>query len=76
MEMLLLYVLDEKNPATPECREITIRIYDHFQLALHQIENANNIFAESIEEAKTNLKREVKGIEKEYISIERFFIMV
>ena len=69
VEMLLLYVLDENNSVTPDCRELTVRIYDHFQLALHQIENVNNIFAESIEEAKANLKKEVKGIEKEYISI-------
>lgn len=76
VEMLLLYVLDENNSVAPDCREMTIRIFDHFQLALHQIENVNNIFAESIEEAKGNLKKEVKGIEKEYISILGIFAAV
>ena len=76
VEMLLLYVQDENNSVTPDCRELTVRIYDHFQLALHQIENVNNIFAESIEEAKANLKKEVKGIEKEYISILGIFAAV
>ncbi|MCI9137542.1 MAG: hypothetical protein HFH48_08255 [Lachnospiraceae bacterium] len=76
VEMLLLYVLDENNSVSPECREMTIRIYDHFQLALHQIENANNIFAQSIEEAKNNLNQEVKGIEKEYISILGIFAAI
>ena len=45
VEMLLLYVLDENNSVTPDCRELTVRIYDHFQLALHQIENVNNILS-------------------------------
>ena len=42
-----------------------VKIYDHFQLALHQIENVNNIFANSIEEAKENLQKQIKGVEKE-----------
>lgn len=35
-----------------DSKKLIIKIYDHFQLALHQIENVNNIFANSIEEAK------------------------
>ena len=55
---------------------MSIKIYDHFQLVLYQIENINNIFADGIEEAKTNLKQEVKGIEKEYISILGIFASI
>lgn len=53
-----------------------VKIYDHFQLALHQIENANNIFADSIEEAKENLQKQVKSVEKEYISILGIFASI
>ncbi len=53
-----------------------VKIYDHFQLALHQIENVNNIFANSIEEAKENLQKEIKSVEKEYISILGIFAAI
>ena len=56
LEKLLLYSLDEKNNVADDSKKLIIKIYDHFQLALHQIENANNIFANSIEEAKDNLQ--------------------
>ena len=69
LEKLLLYSLDDNNNVSEDSKRIIIKIYDHFQLALHQIENVNNIFASSIEEAKENLKKEIKGVEKEYISI-------
>lgn len=69
LEKLLLYSLDEKNNVADDSKKLIIKIYDHFQLALHQIENVNNIFANSIEEAKDNLQKQIKGVEKEYISI-------
>lgn len=76
VEKLLLYSLDEKNAVKDDCRKLIIKIYDHFQLALHQIENANNIFAESIEDAKLNFQKEIKGVEKEYISILGIFAAI
>ena len=76
IENMLLYVLNEEHGVTASCKEMTIRIYDHFQLALHQIENINHIFAESIEETKVNLQTEIKGIEKEYISILGIFAAI
>ena len=76
IEKLLLYVLDDENTVNEDCKKLTIKIYDHFQLALCQIENVNNIFAESIEEAKVNLSREIKGVEKEYISILGIFAAI
>ena len=57
-------------------RRAIIKIYDHFQLALHQIENVNNIFANSIEEAKDNLQKQIKSVEKEYISILGIFAAI
>lgn len=76
VEKLLLYALDSKNMVGDDCRKLIIKIYDHFQLALNQIENVNNIFADSIEEAKINLHSEIKGIEKEYISILGIFAAI
>lgn len=76
VEKLLLYSLDDEVEITEDCRKMIIKIYDHFQLALNQIENANTIFASSIEDAKINLYEEIKGIEKEYISILGIFAAI
>jgi len=76
LEKLLLYSLDDNNKVSDDCRKMIVKIYDHFQLALHQIENVNNIFANSIEEAKENLQKQIKSVEKEYISILGIFAAI
>ena len=76
LEKLLLYSLDDDNSVDEDCKKMIVKIYDHFQLALHQIENVNNIFADSIEEAKENLQKQIKGVEKEYISILGIFASI
>lgn len=76
LEKLLLYSLDENNNVAEDSKKLIVKIYDHFQLALHQIENVNNIFANSIEEAKENLQKEIKSVEKEYISILGIFAAI
>lgn len=76
VEKLLLYSLDDNHKVKDDCKKIIVKIYDHSQLALHQIENANNIFANSIEEAKENLQNQIKGVEKEYISILGIFAAI
>lgn len=76
LEKLLLYSLDDDNLVSEDCKKMIVKIYDHFQLALHQIENVNNIFADSIEEAKENLQKQIKGVEKEYISILGIFASI
>jgi len=68
--------LKENNNITEDSKKLIVKIYDHFQLALHQIENVNNIFANSIEEAKENLQKEIKSVEKEYISILGIFAAI
>ena len=37
IETLLLYVLNNENEISPDCRKMSIKIYDHFQLVLYQI---------------------------------------
>lgn len=76
LEKLLLYSLDENYSVSEDCKKMIVKIYDHFQLALHQIENVNNIFANSIEEAKENLQKQISGVEKEYISILGIFAAI
>lgn len=76
VEKLLLYSLDDDNSVTEDCKKMIVKVYDHFQLALHQIENANNIFANSIEEAKENLQSQIKGVEREYITILGIFASI
>ncbi len=68
--------MKENNNITEDSKKLIVKIYDHFQLALHQIENVNNIFANSIEEAKENLQKEIKSVEKEYISILGIFAAI
>ena len=76
VEKLLLYSLEERNHVSEDSKKLIIKIYDHFQLALYQIENVNNIFANSIDEAKENLQKQVKSVEKEYISILGIFAAI
>ena len=76
LEKLLLYSLDDNNGVNDDCKKMIVKIYDHFQLSLHQIENVNNIFANSIEDAKENLQKQIKGVEKEYISILGIFASI
>ena len=76
VEKLLLYSLDDNNGVNDDCKKIIAKIYDHFQLALHQIENVYNIFANSIEDAKENLQKQIKSVEKEYISILGIFASI
>lgn len=56
--------------------KIVIKFYDHSHLALSQIENAQDIIACTISEAKEEIKKEVKGMEKEYISILGIFAAI
>lgn len=76
IEKLLMHSLEPINGVNEDCKKIIVKIYDHFHLYLNQIENINNVFANGIEETKNNLKTEIKGIEKEYISILGIFSSV
>ena len=76
IESLLFYAIKNDSLVEEDCKKIIIKIYDHFHLALYQIENVNNIFAEGIEETKENLNKQVKSIEKEYISILGIFAAI
>ena len=78
LDTLISYVLD--NDVKPDIRKISIKLYDHFQLNLIQIENAkaasDKAIAESIADEKEKLHDEVKRIEKDYITILGIFASI
>lgn len=76
IEKLLLYALKSSNGVDGDTKKLVIKLYDHFQLALHQIENAKNIASNNIENAKVDLTNEVKSMQKEYITILGIFASI
>ena len=76
IERLLLYVLNDNNGVNDDTKKIVIKIYDHVQLNINQIENASNIFKNSVMDAKSKLHDEIKGIEREYITILGIFASI
>lgn len=77
IEKLLIQTLEsEDSSTTDDCSKIVIKIYDHCQLSLKQIENIKGILGEGIEETKIDLRSEVKSVEKEYISILGIFAAI
>ncbi len=77
VEKLMIYALNAKpQEISDECCQMVVKIYDHFQLALNQIENVKMILGSGIEETKINLKNEIKSVEKEYISILGIFASI
>lgn len=78
LDALVLHVLS--NDVGQDIQKISIKLYDHFQLNLIQLENAkvasDKAIAESIVEEKKQLYKEVKSIEKEYITILGIFAAI
>lgn len=73
---LLAYVFNPENKVTDDCQKIVMKIYDHSQLVLYQIENAQTIAAAGIEKERERLQEESKKIEKEYITILGIFASI
>lgn len=77
VDNLLQKVLDDCRDCSDgqkeDCRKIVIKSYDHFQLALHQIENVKNILSSGTQELRDEIRKENKGIEREYITILAIF---
>lgn len=75
VESLMIYALGNDS-IDDDVAKIIVKIYDHTQLVNYQIESMNNIFAQRIVDAKMDLQKEVKGIEKEYITILGIFAAI
>ncbi len=76
IDELIQYILEHEKDVDEDCRKIIIKIYDHSQLVFYQIGSAENIVANGIEEEKIHLESEIKGIEKEYITILGIFASI
>ena len=80
VDKLLQYVLDDTNVVSEDSRKICIKFYDHFQLILIQIENVSKITKNGIADAMKYViedsHKEIKGIQKEYITILGIFAAI
>lgn len=80
VDKLLQYVLEEGNQVSEDTRNICIKLYDHFQLNLIQIESASVITKDAIAIAMKDeveeSHKEIKGIQKEYITILGIFAAI
>lgn len=76
VEKMMLHALGKEAIITEDSAKIVVKIYDHTQLVNYQIENMNTIFAQRIVDAKVDLHKEVKGVEKEYITILGIFAAI
>ena len=76
VDKLVNYAMEDNNNVEKNCKEMIIKIYDHFQLVLSKIENINKIFVNGIEETKDNLSKETKRMEKEYVAILGIFAAI
>ena len=74
------YALQDKGEIDDRCVKWITKLYDHSQLAIYQIENqverAQEIFVESNRKTKVHFEKQIKGIEKEYISILGIFASI
>lgn len=76
IERLLIDILVKQNSVNIDVRKIVLKIYDHVQLVTYQIENSNKIFEKSILDVKSKLHDEIKGIEREYVTILGIFASI
>lgn len=75
VERLMIYTLGNES-INLDASKIIVKIYDHTQLVNYQIESMNNVFARRIADAKVDLHKEIKGVEKEYITILGIFAAI
>ena len=80
LDSLTAYTFDESNGVEDDIRKIVIRLWDHFNLACIQADNANHVLALGVESTKEELYNELSGkfstIEREYITILGIFAAV
>lgn len=77
VEKLMIYALNSgPEKISNDCSKIIVKIYDHVQLALIQTNNAKMVLGSGLEEAKHELYKEIKSIEKEHISILGIFAAI
>ncbi len=76
LQKLMEYVLDPSQKISSNVIEAIVKIYDHFYLVNVQIENVRLIAQKSAASAREQISSELKGVEKDYISILSIFSAV
>ena len=76
IEKLLEASINSNKEISDKCVNVIVKIYDHVQLAIYQIENIDNRLAERVLSTKNTIHGEIKGIEKEYITILGIFASI
>lgn len=83
IQSLLEYAYNESNNVPLDSCNVVVKIYDHYNLAIKQvalsinsIESAKRFHAATIDEVKDELRRDLKRIEKDYITILGIFASV
>lgn len=76
IDTLMDYILKNGNELSEKCIDFVIKLYDHCQLAFHQVENTRDLFDENIENVKERLQVDVNEMEKEYITILGIFASI
>lgn len=73
LDSLLNYSNEQKNCDNNEANKIVVKLWDHFNLACYQVDNAKAVLEKSTDETKESIYNQLyekfKGIEKEYITI-------
>ncbi|EMC47661.1 hypothetical protein SMU103_07705 [Streptococcus mutans SA38] len=65
----LLQTSVSSDSLSSDCKSIILKIYVHSQLVVYQIANSKNQISVGIKSTKSDLKNEIKHMEREYISI-------
>lgn len=73
---MLIYSLGKEDVISEDVAKIVVKIYDHTQLVNYQIEHMNGIFVDRITDAKVDLHTEIKGVQREYITILGIFAAI
>lgn len=69
LDKLIEEVLSNESECDKNCEKIVLKIYDHAQLALSQIDKVNKVLASGIADTKIDLQESIKTIEKDHITI-------
>lgn len=70
------FILSNAETLQEDVIDFVIRLYDHCQLALYQVENTQGLFDENVENVKERLQVDVKKMEREYITILGIFASI
>lgn len=77
IEKLMVYTLGENdNKISSDCSKIVVKIYDHFHLILEQTDSTQNFLSKGLENTEARINKEVKKMEREYITILGIFAAI